>query len=1579
MKNKIQNKMIFITFLIFIMFLSYNKINDDTSDSYEESRRNNINPPIFEIETSGSWSNFTFIHITGSNWSIAEGYDWVLGDGSWNNPYRIENITMDASSSPTGSGIYIQNSNESYFEIRNCMVSNSGTGIYDGGIKIENSTRGLIINNNCSFNGESGLTISTGSTNNTFYNNTFNDNVFNGIMMGLNSYNNTIIFNEMKRNERYGIRVFSSHSNNISYNKVDDNDSGFNGYGFYFSNADNNTIFNNTAIKNEEYGMYFTSNSDNNLIKRNYFFQDSDAGIYISGSVNNTLEYNIIDDIWGFPDAQGIHFISSSNSTIRHNQIFNCNYDGLYFESNCKWNLIFNNTIFDNSKGILIESSSTDNTISNNTVYSNGNDGIELSDSNYIIVENNTIYDQGRSGINIKNCNYSTYSANKLASCGFSISITSGNYSSYLIHDNNTVNGRSVYFYDNQIGLNSANFTNAGQIILYKCSNSVISDVNVSYTNYGLYLNNVNNSYFSNINAIHCYEGIYLTSGYNNTFNNCTTNYNEAYGSINLVLSENNTVINCTGAYGYYGLLLTNSHNNSVLYNNFSLNENNGIYLSGGCTLNLVKGNFLNDNDYTSNVFGNGIILWGGSNNTIVNNTMNGNEHHGILLYSSSKNNTVYNNTVNSNLQSGIYIWSGSDFNDISFNTAKDNRDHGIYVQWYSDNNTIEGNFISNNWDQGIYIHEYCTNNTVENNTAQNIGASDQNNGIMIYDECDFNIVRNNTLYNNAVYGIYLVNTCNNNTFANNTINFNSAGMYIAGCGNNTFIDNKIYNSTQGLCLTSNSNENLVIFNLIFNTSDAAIFFYNGANNNTFKDNIIRDNLNMGVGITPATNSNNTFYNNTFINNFIHAVDNGTYNQWDNGSIGNFWDNYTGVDLNEDGIGDSPYNITGTANSKDNYPIWDDGLGPIMINATASNNWTWAKSVYSILGSGSLIDPYILEDYVINASGYTFGIYIINSKGPYFIIRNCTVYESIDASVAGGIRLENCSFGQIYNNTVYDNGKSGIILTDSCQRINIYNNTVGDNNGYYGIHLIQSDDNLIYNNTGYDNGYHAIYLEASDYNSIFNNTAYSNDDNGIVINSFSKYNNVTYNYCTFNADDGIYLLGGSRYNNISNNWVYRNNQHGIYLENVNENNIFENIIYDNGNGIKLENSYQNSIYNNTIYDTGFNWQSSGIFLETNCHNNTIEINNIYDNTQYGVRLQDNCDDNIIYNNSIRNIFIVAQDFGVYIIINCDNNTIENNWIDSQNNEAIRITTNCHYTFIINNTLENTMKGIYFGDNDNCTIRNNTIRYTTTYGIQFYSTSEDNKIYNNTFINNTGTGMYLQHVTCIKNLIYFNYFFNNTLHAQDNGSLNAWDNGKVGNYWDNYTGEDTDDNNRGDTPYIISGSAGSQDNFPIYSLTWVPSSDSGTEPPSDPGKPPEEPPWLIILLILLIAASVCAVSYVLYRRKNTSQPIEKEIEPKDELLEEAPKSPVVKPKKKKESPIKDEPDAFEKKKIMKETAITESEMEIVPDQDFCVIHKGPIRGIIYSCPKCGVKYCMKCATTLKERKENCWSCEEKIDV
>ncbi len=59
--------------------------------------------------------------------------------------------------------------------------------------------------------------------------------------------------------------------------------------------------------------------------------------------------------------------------------------------------------------------------------------------------------------------------------------------------------------------------------------------------------------------------------------------------------------------------------------------------------------------------------------------------------------------------------------------------------------------------------------------------------------------------------------------------------------------------------------------------------------------------------------------------------------------------------------------------------------------------------------------------------------------------------------------------------------------------------------------------------------------------------------------------------------------------------------------------------------------------------------------------------------------------------------------------------------------------------------------------------------------------------------------------------------------------------------------------------------------------------------------------------------------------------------------------------------------------------TEEEVTTIKDQKICIVHKGPISGAIFLCPKCDTFYCMTCAQHLKKNGEKCWSCGAVIDV
>jgi len=83
--------------------------------------------------------------------------------------------------------------------------------------------------------------------------------------------------------------------------------------------------------------------------------------------------------------------------------------------------------------------------------------------------------------------------------------------------------------------------------------------------------------------------------------------------------------------------------------------------------------------------------------------------------------------------------------------------------------------------------------------------------------------------------------------------------------------------------------------------------------------------LNNEAGIKIEASSTPDFiHHNNFVDNALNAYDECS-NQWDTGSEGNYWDDYTGIDEDDDGIGDVPYEILGS-DSKDNRPFMESIL-----------------------------------------------------------------------------------------------------------------------------------------------------------------------------------------------------------------------------------------------------------------------------------------------------------------------------------------------------------------------------------------------------------------------------------------------------------------------------------------------------------------------------------------------------------------------------------------------------------------------------------------------------------------------------
>jgi len=107
--------------------------------------------------------------------------------------------------------------------------------------------------------------------------------------------------------------------------------------------------------------------------------------------------------------------------------------------------------------------------------------------------------------------------------------------------------------------------------------------------------------------------------------------------------------------------------------------------------------------------------------------------------------------------------------------------------------------------------------------------------------------------------------------------------------------------------------------------------YISNSNNNVIFNNSIYNCSSSGINISQDCRDNRIYHNN-FINNFQSAYDKGN-NTWFNIDLeqGNYWDNYTGKDTNNDGVGDTHIDINGGEN-RDEYPLVNPYSGKVVLN-----------------------------------------------------------------------------------------------------------------------------------------------------------------------------------------------------------------------------------------------------------------------------------------------------------------------------------------------------------------------------------------------------------------------------------------------------------------------------------------------------------------------------------------------------------------------------------------------------------------------------------------------------------------------
>ena len=376
-------------------------------------------------------------------------------------------------------------------------------------------------------------------------------------------------------------------------------------------------------------------------------------------------------------------------------------------------------------------------------------------------------------------------------------------------------------------------------------------------------------------------------------------------------------------------------------------------------------------------------------------------------VYFIIRNCTLYNgNSI------GIYLYQVR--NGKIFNNTCSSCDYGIQL-FFGDYINITDNILMDNAYTGIQLESFNDNNIISNNIAIN----NNQHGIRVSGDSDFNTITENIVERHIYSGIILQGGSNNNIVSRNTVVNNNPlrGIWVYNSDFNTIEDNLVSNTGRSGILIEESNYNNILDNTITANNGDAIRFSSWSADlceyNLIKMNKIYNNLGSPVYIDTYSR-NNEIYFNAFVDNNYRPWDYGA-NKWDNGTIGNYWSDYSGVDADDDGIGDTPYFIAGLSGSQDNFPIWDNKPPKSNIFFIPYNNtYIVAKSTYFTLfaddgiGSGVSVIKYKINDSVwsnytapFTLSKYQYGDTLIS----FHAIDNKGNIETINTILVNLIKL----------------------------------------------------------------------------------------------------------------------------------------------------------------------------------------------------------------------------------------------------------------------------------------------------------------------------------------------------------------------------------------------------------------------------------------------------------------------------------------------------------------------------------------------------------------------------------------------
>ena len=298
-------------------------------------------------------------------------------------------------------------------------------------------------------------------------------------------------------------------------------------------------------------------------------------------------------------------------------------------------------------------------------------------------------------------------------------------------------------------------------------------------------------------------------------------------------------------------------------------------------------------------------------------------EDSGILLRSS--NNQIEDNELHDILY-GVYLYSSHSNilrrNRIRGRSQLEEGDRGAGLHlWNSPDNIIEDNIISDERD-GLYIQS-CNGNQIRRNRVSNLRYG------LHYMFSDRNVFEDNFFSNNVAGAAIMYS---------NHIEFRR----------NAFVHNRGFSSFGILfqeCTELLAEENFIIDN-------ATGIFMEALRKTTFRHNTIANN-DVAMQIFSSSDAN-VFTENNFVNNLspLQLIGRSTKTKWSENGRGNFWSDYDGYDLNEDGRGDVSVKIQNVFEYLEgNYPRLR-----LFLESPAARAMSVAEKTFPIVRGSSEID-----------------------------------------------------------------------------------------------------------------------------------------------------------------------------------------------------------------------------------------------------------------------------------------------------------------------------------------------------------------------------------------------------------------------------------------------------------------------------------------------------------------------------------------------------------------------------------------------------------------------------------------------